>query len=221
MSPRKVARKPKPTAAAQAPHVHFPHRAALRDWLEKHHASHPPIWLVYDKAGKGAARSLTYDDIVEEALCFGWIDSVSGSVDATQAKLYFSPRKPKSGWSARNKKLIESLRGRGLMMAPGEAKIQGAMGDGSWTLLDAIEALEVPPDLAKALKAAPEARAHFEAFPRGVRKRILAWVYGAKRAETRATRVETVVRLAAQNIRATEPTPAKGVRAGKRSKPPR
>ncbi|MBI1189216.1 MAG: hypothetical protein GC200_00830 [Tepidisphaera sp.] len=214
-------RSSKPSAASQAPHIYVPHRRALRTWLQEHHASHGPIWLVYDKATKDSPRALTYDDIVEEALCFGWIDSVSGSVGATQAKLYFSPRKPKSGWSARNKLLIASLQDRRLITPAGQAKIDAAIADGSWTLLDAIEALEMPPDLAKALDAKPKARAHFDAFPRGVRKRILAWVYSAKREETRSARVREVATLAARNVRANEPQAKAATKATKKTAKPK
>lgn len=186
------------------PSVYIADRAALRAWLTAHHADHGPIWLVYDKKSAAGPRALSYDDIVEEALCFGWIDSVSGSVDAKRSRLYFSPRKPGSVWSALNKKRIASLLARGLMTPAGQAKIDAARLDGSWTTLDAAEALRVPPDLARALKAKPAAKKHFDAFPPGVRKQILAWVLTAKRPETRTDRIAQTVKLAARNIRASD-----------------
>jgi uncharacterized protein YdeI (YjbR/CyaY-like superfamily) len=119
--------------------------------------------------------------------------------------LYFSPRKPKSDWSALNKRRVASLLERGLMTPAGQSKIDAAKRDGSWTTLDAFERLEVPGDLAKALKANPKAKTHFDAFPPGARKQILYWVGSAKRPETRAKRVAEAVRLAAENVRANQP----------------
>jgi uncharacterized protein YdeI (YjbR/CyaY-like superfamily) len=192
------------SAKEVAREVYFADRAALRAWLAQHHASHVAIWLVYDKQRAGV-RGLTYDDIVEEALCFGWIDSVAGRVSEDHAKLYFSPRKPKSVWSALNKRRVASLLERGLMTPAGQSKIDAAKRDGSWTTLDAFERLEVPGDLAKALKANSKAKAHFDAFPPGACKQILYWVGSAKRPETRAKRVAEAVRLAAENVRANQP----------------
>ncbi|HEX8875811.1 MAG TPA: YdeI/OmpD-associated family protein [Phycisphaerales bacterium] len=179
----------KPAAKSAAKSVYFPDRAALRAWLHDHHDSHPAIWLVYDKKQAKADRALTYDDIVEEALCFGWIDSVARSVDAARASLYFSPRKPGSTWSAVNKKRLPRLIEQGLIHPAGQAKIDRAKKDGSWTTLDAIERLEVPADLASAFDANPKAKTNFDAFPPGARKQILYWITSAKRDETRADRI--------------------------------
>ncbi len=183
------------------PHVYFPSRAALREWLQTHHASHTAIWLVYDKKSPNKPRALTYDDIVEEALCFGWIDSVSGSVSEARAKLYFSPRKTRSVWSALNKKRLVSLLERGLMAPAGQAKIDAAKADGSWTTLDSAEALAVPDDLAAALRKNAGAKKNFEAFPPGARKQFLSWIATAKRPETRAKRVGEAAEMAAKNQR--------------------
>lgn len=216
--PRAVQRTPTDKIASAAkPEIYFKDRAALRTWLSKHHATHGPIWLVYDKRNTNGVRHLSYDDIVEEALCFGWIDSVSGSVSATRAKLYFSPRKPRSGWSALNKRRIERLLAEGLMTPAGQTKIDAAKADGSWSALDAAEALEVPPDLKTALRANAAAQRHFNAFPPGVRKQILTWIGSAKRDATRRERVNTTVSLAARNIRANQPKAAQ--RRPSKSKP--
>lgn len=201
-----------------APELHFPSRAALRRWLVANHADHGPIWLVYDKKPvDGSAHALTYDDIVEEALCFGWIDSVAGRVDERRAKLYFSPRKPRSVWSALNKRRVAKLEADGLMTPAGRVKIDAAKIDGSWTALDAAESLTVPPDLGRALRARRGAKKHFDAFPPGVRKQILTWVYGAKRPETRARRVDTVAELAQANLRAVGPGVARRAPGAKRA----
>ncbi len=191
--------------APETPELYFPDRPALRAWLARHHAAHRAIWLVYDKAAPGRTRSLDYDAIVEEGLCFGWIDSLPGKVDALRTKVYFAPRKPRSGWSALNKRRIIALTKAGLIEPPGQAKIDAAKRDGSWTTLDAAEALEVPADLTRALRAAPPALSNFSAFPPGARKQVLLWVLGAKRPETRAARVAESARLAALNIRAGDP----------------
>jgi uncharacterized protein YdeI (YjbR/CyaY-like superfamily) len=188
-----------------APELHFVSRAALRAWLADNHASHPAIWLVYDKKPASGTWPLSYDDIVEEAICFGWIDSVVGKVDARRSKLYFSPRKPRSVWSALNKKRVAKLTELGIIMPAGQAKIDQAKADGSWAALDKVDALVVPDDLAQALAKNKAAKRHFDAFPPGARKIILTWIYAAKRPETRAKRVDESVRLAAQNIRANDP----------------
>lgn len=205
------------SAKARAPEMYFADRGALRAWLTRNHATHPPIWLVYDKATPGGgARALSYDAIVEEALCFGWIDSVSGRVDERRSKLYFSARKPGSVWSALNKRRIQTLTEQGLMTPAGQALITRAQADGSWTALDRAEALEIPKDLLAAFTAASRiasptgrsrarrARANFESFPPGVRKRILWWVMSAKRPQTRAARVAEVARDAARSVRTGE-----------------
>jgi uncharacterized protein YdeI (YjbR/CyaY-like superfamily) len=205
--PPKPAPSPKHPTGKAAPRLHFPTRAALRRWLKANHASHGPIWLIYNKLDKASPkpRELTYDDIVEEALCFGWIDSVVRAHTATQAMLYFSPRKPKSVWSAVNKRRIESLRKRGLMTPAGEALITAAKAHGTWSVLDAAESLTVPPDFAAALKKVKGAKANFDAFPPGARKVILTWITIAKKPETRAARVAESARLAGLNIRANTP----------------
>jgi uncharacterized protein YdeI (YjbR/CyaY-like superfamily) len=118
--------------------------------------------------------------------------------------LYFAPRKAGSGWARTNKERVKRLIAEGLMTPAGQAKIDAAKKDGSWTLLDAVERMEMPPDLAAALNANPKAKGHFDAFPPGVRKGILQWIIQAKRPETRAKRVAETVALAAKNVRANQ-----------------
>lgn len=187
--------------APTAPHIHFASRAALRRWLAAEHASHGAIWLVYDKASPAAfTRALTYDAIVEEALCFGWIDSLPGRVSASQAKLYLSPRKPKSVWSALNKRRVEALIESGRMHPAGLAKIAAAKADGSWTVLDSAEALKMPAELVRALKATGGTE-NFAAFPPGVRKYCLSQIALAKTIATRERRVQEIAAAAAKNLR--------------------
>lgn len=174
-------------------------RKAWRAWLRKHHASSPGIWLVYTK---GAGRNLAYAAAVEEALCFGWVDSRPNLIDATRYKQLFSPRQPTSAWSKINKERVARLIEAGLMTAAGLARVEAARANGAWSHLDAVEELEMPADFARALKLNPAARKNFEAFSRSSRKIILGWIHTAKKPETRARRVAEAVALAEKGIKA-------------------
>jgi uncharacterized protein YdeI (YjbR/CyaY-like superfamily) len=176
-------------------------RAAWRQWLAGHHASAPGVWLVYGKKASGLP-SLSYADAVEEALCFGWIDSHPRKLDAERTQLLFTPRKPRSGWSKVNKERLERLEALGQLMPAGLAAIARAKQNGAWESLDAAEAGAVPEDLAAALAADEAAARHFAAFAPSARKQILTWVLGAKQPDTRARRVAETVRMAALGKRA-------------------
>jgi uncharacterized protein YdeI (YjbR/CyaY-like superfamily) len=175
-------------------------RAAWRAWLQKHHARPEGVWLVSWKRTAGRPR-LEYEDAVQEALCFGWIDGQARSLDAERSMIWMAPRRKGAGWAATNKARIERLVAAGLMTPAGLARIEAAKADGSWTLLDSAEALEVPDDLAAALRAIPPAAANFEAFPRSDRKVFLAWIASAKRPATRAARIAETAARAARNQR--------------------
>ena len=175
-------------------------RAAWRRWLERHHTRDKGVWFVYFKKSSGKQR-FTYDDLVEEALCFGWIDGQARTLDAERAMLWLSPRKPKSVWSAPNKVRVARVIAAGLMHPAGQAKVDAAQANGHWTALDSTDRLEVPDDLAAALAATPQARAHFDAFPATAKKGVLEWVRQAKRPETRARRIADAARMAAANER--------------------
>lgn len=179
-------------------------RAAWRAWLAKNHARSRGTWVVYFKKGAKKAGP-TYDDLVEEALCFAWIDSTARGVDEERTMLRFGPRKPGSGWARSNRARIERLAAAGLLAPAGLAAIEAAKEDGSWTKLDALDSLEVPDDLAAALAGKARARAHWDGFPPGARRLILTWIAQAKRPETRARRVAETARRAAKNERATDP----------------
>jgi uncharacterized protein YdeI (YjbR/CyaY-like superfamily) len=181
--------------------VHPETRAELRGWLEDHHATSTGVWLVSWKKATGRP-AVPYDDVVEEALCFGWIDSTINTIDQERAALLFTPRKKGSVWSALNKRRLETLLPSGLMTPAGLAVIERAKADGSWSALDAVERLEEPPELAAALDAVPEARANWDRFAPSARKGILWWVMSAKRPETRDRRVAEVVAKAAVNRKA-------------------
>lgn len=161
------------------------------------------MWLVSFKKATGKPR-VDYDAAVEEALCFGWIDSKPAKLDAERSMLYFAPRKAGSGWSRLNKQRVDRLVAIDAMAPAGLAKVEAAKRDGSWSRLDAVEDLAVPPDLEEALRGHPGAAAYFAAFPRSVKRGILEWVASARRPETRAKRVGETARLAAKNVRANQ-----------------
>lgn len=189
------------SALDDAPHVHADDRATWRAWLEANHATTRGAWLVTWRPRTGHAF-LDYEAAIEEALCFGWVDSTGGHFDEDRGKLYFAPRKPRSGWAATNKARIERLIADDRMMPAGLAAIERAKANGSWELLDSVERLEVPGDLASALERVPPAATNFAAFPPSARKMLLAWVAMARRPETRASRIAETVQAAARNERA-------------------
>ncbi|WP_376088429.1 YdeI family protein [Roseomonas sp. CCTCC AB2023176] len=178
-------------------------RAAWRAWLVANHRQSGSVWLVTFRKHV-ADRHVPYDTVVEEALCFGWVDSLPRALDADRTMLLLSPRKAGSNWSALNKDRVERMIAAGLMTPAGLEKIEAAKRDGSWARLDAVEALVVPDDLAAALAAAVPASGNFAAFPKSVRRGILEWIGNAKRPETRAARVAETARLAAENRRANQ-----------------
>ena len=178
-------------------------REAWRAWLLAHHTETTGVWLVTFKKSSGK-QVLDNDSAIEEALCFGWIDSKPAKLDAERTMLYFAPRKPGSGWSQLNKQRIEKMLAEGHMHAAGWAKIEAAKQDGSWERLNTVDALEIPADLAEAFQRFPPAGENFSAFPKSARRGILEWIVQAKRAETRSKRIEETARLAAQNIRANQ-----------------
>jgi uncharacterized protein YdeI (YjbR/CyaY-like superfamily) len=183
--------------------VHPHTRAEWRAWLEQNHMRAEGIWLISYKKGTGKPR-FEYSDAVEEALCFGWIDSKPNKLDDERSLLWFAPRKRGTGWSALNKQRVEKLVAARLMAPAGIAKIDAAKADGSWYALDEVESLVVPPDLEAAFAANPPALQNFEAFPRSVKRGILEWISHAKRPETRSKRIEETASLAAQNLRANQ-----------------
>ncbi len=178
-------------------------RAAWRAWLEAHHERDDGVWLVRNKKAAGTP-TVSYDEAVEEALCFGWIDSLPRSLDEERTMLYVAPRRPGSGWSRPNKQRIARMVKAGKMTPAGQAKIDAAKADGSWSALDDIENLVVPDDLAAAFEAYPGSANHWEAFPRSVKRGILEWIATAKREATRARRIEETARLAQRNERANQ-----------------
>jgi uncharacterized protein YdeI (YjbR/CyaY-like superfamily) len=197
-----TAPKPAPkTAPDNSTHPNT--RAEWRRWLKQHHSRAEGVWLVFWKKASGKVQ-MDYDQAVEEALCFGWIDSKPRSLDEMRTLLWMAPRKSGSGWSAPNKLRIERAIAAGQMTAAGLAKIEAAKADGSWAALDAVERLEIPPDLALVLAQHAPAAANFDAFPRSVKRGILEWISNAKTAPTRQRRVLETAQRAALNERANQ-----------------
>lgn len=182
-------------------HAHS--RAEWRAWLETEHTRAEGVWLISYKKAAGKP-TLSYDEAVEEALCFGWIDSKPNALDEARTMLWFAPRKTGSGWSRLNKQRIERLIAAGRMAPAGRERIEAAKADGSWSALDEVEDLIIPADLAAALAANPPAEQNFVAFPRSARRGILEWIAAAKKPETRARRVSETAELAAANKRANQ-----------------
>ena len=189
------------SALDDAPEVHADDRATWRGWLEANHATARGAWLVTWRASSSRA-GLDYEAAVEEALCFGWVDSTGGRYDDERGKLYFAPRKVRSPWAATNKARVQRLLSTGLMAPAGLAAIERAKANGSWEVLDSAERLEIPVDLAAALERRPPAAANFAAFPASARKLLLSRIAMALRPETRADRIAKVADAAARNERA-------------------
>lgn len=176
-------------------------RVALRGWLSDHHQKTRGVWVVFYK---GEKRSLSYDDIAEEALCFGWIDSKPGKVDDEKTKLYLAPRTPTSNWSALNKQRIAKLEAAGLLTEAGRASVRTAKENGTWDALNDVEKLVIPDDLEQALARYTNAKANFQAFPPSAQRGILEWILNAKREVTREKRIEETAELAQENRRANQ-----------------
>ena len=175
-------------------------RAEWRAWLAANHGQSASIWLVTCR--KHHPDHVPYEDTVREALCFGWIDSVPRKVDEDRTSHLMSPRKSSSAWSGINKRYVAELEAEGLMAEPGRVAIERARANGMWSFLDDVERLEVPPDLAAAFEAVPGSREAWDGFPPSARRGILAWIKLARRAGTRATRIEKTALEAAEGRRA-------------------
>ena len=172
-------------------------RAEWRAWLERNHES-KGAWLVSWKKATGRPF-IPYPETVDEALCFGWVDSRPNKLDDERAMRLFTPRQPKSPWSRLNKEKVARLLEQGLMAPAGERMVETAKANGSWTVYDEIENIVIPSDLAASLAEDERARGFFERFPDRSKKAILWWIKSAKRPETRAARVAETVVAAAQN----------------------
>lgn len=184
---------------ADRPFVEPSSRQEWREWLAENHADSTGAWVGVGKKG-GRVTSLTYDDAVEEALCFGWIDSTVNKIDADRFRQLFTPRKPRSSWALSNKARVARLVAEGRMTPAGMAVVEAAKRDGSWDLLEDVENLVMPADLEAALAAEPGAAAGFERLPESQRKMTLYWVQSAKRPKTRARRITATVQACLEGL---------------------
>ncbi|MGB3186726.1 MAG: YdeI/OmpD-associated family protein [Ornithinimicrobium sp.] len=175
--------------------------AAWRSWLADNHNRATGIWLVLRKKS-APVPNLSWPQAVRTALCFGWIDSTAGTLDEHRSILWVSPRRAGSWWSRINKQAVADLTEQGLIEPAGQAAIDRAHQDGTWTALDGVEAVLIPDDLAAAFSERPGSAQEFAAFPRGVRRGILEWIARAKRPQTRANRIAETATMAQQGERA-------------------
>ena len=175
------------------PRILMETRQELHDWLVDNHAEHRGFWLVQWRSGTGRP-SIAYDDIVEECLVFGWIDSTVQTFDEQRSGLRLTRRKPNSVWSAPNKQRLARLEAAGLMHPAGSRAVEVAKANGMFTFLDDVDAMVVPDDLAEALAGL---RPVFDGFSDGRRKQALYWIKSAKRPQTRADRIAKIVAAAA------------------------
>ncbi len=170
-------------------------REKWREWLEKNHAAVGEIWLVYYKKHTGK-KSVPYEASVEEALCFGWIDSIIKKIDEEKYARKFTPRKEGSVWSDLNKKRAEKMVKAGLMTEIGRKKIDSAKKSGAWAAGSRAELdLTVSPEFRGALKKNPKAARVFDKLAPSHKRQYLGWINSAKRMETRVRRIEEAVRL--------------------------
>ncbi len=181
-----------------APEFYAIDKVAWWTWLEEHHDTETGVWLIYDK---GENRTLPWSDIVDVALCFGWVDGRANGVSETQSKLYISRRKPKSTWSKINKAKVQELIANEKMQPAGLSVIETAQRNGSWDQLNKIDNLELPTELIRSFAKHKHAKENFEAFPASAKKIILYWIYSAKRKETKMSRINQTIELASKNIR--------------------
>lgn len=176
---------------------------AWAQWLEHHHARETGVWMISWRKHTGRS-AVSYEDAVTEALRFGWVDSRGSKLDDDRTMLWFSPRRRGSAWARTNKQRIARLEAEGRLEAAGRALVESAKQDGTWTLLDDVEDLIVPDDLAVAFAAHPGSREQWDAFPPSARRGILEWIVQARREATRAKRVDETAERAARGERANE-----------------
>jgi uncharacterized protein YdeI (YjbR/CyaY-like superfamily) len=173
--------------------------AGWRTWLNGHHSKSQGVWLVLAKKGTTHPTTLSYNEALDEAICFGWIDGQLGRRDNTTFWRRFTPRNARSPWSQRNVAIAERLSASGRMHRSGEDEVRQAKADGRWKAAYAGQAgAGVPQDLARALKANPSAQATFQTLTRANRYSILYRIESAKKTETRARRIEQFVEMLAR-----------------------
>lgn len=177
--------------------------AEWRTWLAQNHATEKNVWLIiYHK--KSDKKSVYYDEAVDEAMCYGWVDSSIRKRDGESYYQYFSQRSPKSNWSRVNKEKIARLEKEGKMAEAGRTMVRIAKERGTWDALNDVENLVIPTDMQALFDKMPAAETHWQNFPRSTKRSILEWIFNAKRPATRAKRIREAVEKAVQNIRANQ-----------------
>ena len=185
--------------APELPELTVADAAAWRAWLAEHHQDPSGVWLVLARKGTTEPTRLSHDEALEEALCHGWIDGQTRRGDEATYRQRFTPRTPRSSWSKRNVDIVERLRGEGRMHAAGLAEVERAKASGRWdAAYEGPAGIEVPPDLAAAFAAEPKAQAMFEILTSQNRYSVLYRIGAAKRADTRAKRIEHFVAMLAR-----------------------
>lgn len=181
--------------------IFYPYtRKQWRKWLEKNHAKEKNVRLVL--LHKNAlSPGIRYEEAVEEALCYGWIDSKVNKRDEESYFIHFAKRNPKSKWSMPNKLRVARLMKEGLMQPPGQAMIDLAKKSGTWNVLESVDELRIPEDLQKKFNKNKTACKNFQAFSPSSKKIILGWILDAKRPETRQQRIEKTIDFAAKNLK--------------------
>jgi len=178
------------------PIFHAESRAAWRAWLAANHDTARGVWLCSWRTATGRPRC-PYPDLVEEALCFGWIDATVNVLDEERRLQLVTPRRAKSTWTRLNRRRVAAMEEAGLMTDAGRRAVAVAQANGWWDIIDPVEDLVVPDDLAAELDADPRARAAWDGFPESVRKQLLWWVVRAVRPATRRARIATIAAEAA------------------------
>ncbi len=178
-----------------AERLDFTTAEAWRRWLVENHRRKEGAWLVQYKPRTGKP-AIPYEEAICEALCFGWVDSTYRRLDDERGMLWWSPRRKGSMWARSNRERVARLVAEGRMTDAGRSAIEAAKADGSWSVLESVEALTVPDDLAAAFAARPGSMERWEAFSPSAKRPYLLWIVTAKRPDTRARRVaETAERV--------------------------
>ncbi|QCX37383.1 hypothetical protein FF125_02625 [Aureibaculum algae] len=175
-------------------------RKEWRLWLKNNHSSSTSIWVIFYKKNT-QFPTISWSEAVDEALCFGWIDSIKKSIDNEKYIQFFSQRKPQSTWSKINKDKVDSLIRQKLMTPTGINSIEIAKQNGSWTILDNVEKLMIPKDLEKAFESKPNSKEYFLGLSKSKRKEILSWIVLAKRTETREKRIREIAEFGSENMK--------------------
>ena len=184
----------------EKPLLYFKHHSEWRAWLSKNHNNYKGIYLIFFKV-EAIEESMRWEEAVKVALCYGWIDSTVKSLGNGKRQQYFSPRKPKSVWSALNKKYLIELHAENLMHPAGIKSVEIAKNNGSWSELDDVENLVIPEELQTAFNKNPLAFSNYQNFAKSYKKSYLYWLKQAKRDATKEKRITEIIKFCEHNIK--------------------